>query len=233
MKRFSNIICILTIVVCSLAAATDAAQFNQAHTKLMKTLENLHPTGSAEVLIAAEKEQYKPEEAFDLRFRVEEDGYIALMHISTEGDIVFFAPSYWIPARVEGGKVYSIKEFQIPISIAPPGGIETINLFYSKTPFNLFDADINEDREFYQIRHDEVEKLAALTKKLEELDKYEWSGNGTVVHIINPDKVTRDLPGVLVPPISTTGTTGKDVLFPPIETTGSAGHSEGPVDPTE
>ena len=72
--------------------------------------------------------------------------------------------------------------------------------------------------------HDE-DRIQVLSYSLDLLAKTEWSGDSLQIRV---GPLTRDpSPGIgVVPPIGTTGTTGKDILFPPIGTTGSTGHSD-------
>ncbi len=226
-NRIFTFIILVGVMFFGITGEADGKEFSKAHSQLMEKLESLQPGKSIKVLIATAKDTYYKGDDFELRFQVNKDSYVILMHISTEGDITFFAPSHWMDSKVTAGQVYStITDFNLPVQVGPPGGIETINLFCSTQQIELFETVFDKNNQFYRIEHDDDAKLNVLAERLGQLERVNWAGSGLVVTIIDPDAVTtRALPGVLVPPIGTTGTSGRDTLFPPIGTTGTTGHS--------
>jgi hypothetical protein len=207
--------------------------------QLMEKLENLVPGETLEVKMGTEKEQYDAGEPLEIRFLANKDSHIILMDISTDGSITFLAPSHQVPdPRIEAGIVYSTGspspstdentsyDLGMKITVAPPDGIETINLFCSPEKIDLFEADF-EQEPFYTIMPDDEERLKALLDRLEQLEQSEWSGQSIKIHI-GPElpEGVRAVPrkyGAL-PPIGSTGTTGK--FFPPIGSTGTTGKTE-------
>ena len=152
--------------------------------QVMRKLESLSPGDSIIVDMGTEKDVYNVGDSFEMRFRVSKDSYVTIMHISTTGDITFFAPNSIVPeAKVEGGRVYStLYDFKLPLEVAPPGGYETINLFCNIEKIDLFDADFAKEG-FYSIKHDDDERLRDLLRRLEELERHEWSGNSVTIEI--------------------------------------------------
>jgi hypothetical protein len=194
------------------------------YTQLMEQLARLTPSETIDVQMGPEKDQYELGEPFEMRLQVDQDCYIVLMDISTNGDITFIVPSIQVPeGKVEAQRVYStLHDFGLEITIAPPSGIETLNLFCSSEKIELFEADF-EREPFYTISKDDQERIQDLMARLEQLQNYEWSG-GSVQIFIGPK--SRAVPRKLgaLPPIAATGTTGK--FFPPIGSTGTSGKTD-------
>ena len=208
----------------------------------MNKLESLTPGETIDVKMGTEKEKYQIGDPFEMRFMVSQESYIILMDISTNGDITFIAPSVKVPdSTIEKERVYStLHDFGLNITVAPPIGVETINLFCSAEKLALFEVDLKKEP-FYTIASDDEERLKKLLASLEELEKSEWSGNSVSFLIEDPQKGgtrgqfskrggvlpaigTTGTTGKFFPPIGTTGTTGK--ALPAIGTTGTTGHSE-------
>lgn len=217
--------------------AKELNEYNSTYQKVIKKLESLTPGDTIDVRMGTEKELYNFYEPLEIRFLASEDSYITLMALSTDGDIMFLAPSRYIPdTRIEGGKVYStgllaeptsdqdlaVYDFGMRIKVAPPQGIEVINLLCSTEKIELFETDFEKEA-IYMIKPEDEDRLNALLDRLsqlEQLEKSKWSG-GSVQIFIN----MRPRPGVrkfgALPPIESTGTTG--IFFPPIESTGTTG----------
>ncbi|MCP4374361.1 MAG: DUF4384 domain-containing protein [Deltaproteobacteria bacterium] len=224
----------------------------------MEKLENLTPGDTMGVLVGTEKDQYEFGTELEIRFMASKDCYITLMSISNELDtsnkyvpvsIVFFIPGKeFSNNKIEAERVYSTAQYlDLPIRIAPPDGLETINLFCSPEKIKLFEADEADlEKGLYIIRTDDKKRLQELSDRLDQLSKYEWAGNSVTIQIgyvppptptPDPDAqklTTRAIPykfqkgdltqpnaSKFFPPIETTGTGGK--FFPPIETTGTGG----------
>ena len=246
MKKIISVCIILSLfsVFFVRVSGTDAEMktFAEGYKELMDKLENLKPGDSIDVKIGTEFEEYKVGDPFEMRFMASKDCYVVLMDISTNGDITFIAPSVVMPEnKVEGERVYStLSDFNMNIKVAPPGGIETINILCSPEPFNLFEHDFDKEP-LYTIETHDKDRIEKLTEKLNLLEQIEWAGNSVSFLIKDPKVGARGsfskrggvLPpigstgttGKFFPPISSTGTTGKSVL-PPIGSTGTTGHSE-------
>ena len=212
------------VSLCPLTEAQEAG-FSSAYEELMDRLENLTPGETIEVNMGTEKDQYDLDDPFEIRFQVSKESYIILMHISSKGDITFIAPSAQVPDnKVEAQRVYStLQDFEMNIKIAPPTGVEIINIFSSTEKIDLFDADFTTEP-FYTISKDNEERIKSLISRLDQLNDLEWSG--TSVQILIGQKPVATSRAVsrkfgAIPPVGTTGTAGK--FFPPVGTTGSAG----------
>lgn len=239
----------MILLVCSifLWSNTEAEEQQQSpYDQLMQTLENLRPQESPmEVLIATEKERYEFGETLDIRFQANQDCYLILMNISLTkdpasmgmeylpGDIFFLVPSHNVSDnRIKGGQRYStLADFDMYIEGEPPAGTEIVNLFCSPEKIDLFDADLNENKPFYIVKPDDEKKLKELIMRLEQLKNQKWSGNSVAIRlgwgtVAKGGKTRGNWKKGFIPPISTTGTTGKEILFPPIGTTGTTGHTE-------
>ncbi|MCP4401038.1 MAG: DUF4384 domain-containing protein [bacterium] len=236
MKKITSLCIILNLFSLFLLHANGAGAemktFSPSYKKLMDKLENLTPKNSINVNIGTEFEEYKVGDPFEMRFMASEDCYVVLMDISTNGDITFIAPSVvMLDNKVEGERVYStVSDFNMNIKVAPPGGIETINILCSPEKFDLFEYDVKEESLYIIKTHDE-ERIRKLIESLEQLEQHEWAGNSVSFKIKDPQikKSTRGAftkKGGVLPPIGTTGTTGK--FFPPIGSTGTTGKSALP-----
>jgi hypothetical protein len=233
---------IVAIVVLGLLAAgvfVEAAEQNSKYEQLLEKLENLTPGDTVEVRMGTEKDQYDVGDPFEVRFWASEDCYIVLMDISTDGTITFLTPSRLVPDnQIEGGRVYSsgifgespseekaVYDLGMQITVAPPKGIETLNLFCSPQKLELFDTDFAK-APFYTIAPDDEERITDFMNRLDRLEQLEWSGASVHVRIGPETGLTRAVPkkhGAL-PGIGSTGSTGK--FFPPIGTSGSTGKTE-------
>jgi hypothetical protein len=202
--------------------------------EVMDRLEYLTPTDVIEVRMGTEKDEYMVGDPFEVRFMVSDACYMVLMDIGTVtkdvltekmgyGAITFLVPSYKVlENKIEPGRVYSsLYDFNMKIRVAPPAGVETVNLFCSRQPLNLVDSNFDQEK-IYTIEPHEDQKLQKLLQQLEHLEEAEWSGSSVSFLIKEPGSNARPIPkkfGAL-PPMGATGTTGK--FFPPV----------GKVDPT-
>ena len=222
-------VCTLMLVSCGVlflsASGAQEGEENLLYQQLMEKLESLTPGEDIEVKMGTEKEQYEVGDPFEIRFQTNKDCYVVLMDISsahkdTYGDITFLLPNSKFPDhKIEAGRVYStLFDFGMNMTVAPPYGIEVINLFCSTKKVELFEADF-EKESFYKIQYNDEGRLKVLSDRLDQLKQTEWSGNSVKVQI----GISRSMPrkhGAL-PPIGSTGTTGK--FFPPIGSTGTTG----------
>ena len=219
------VMCLLLVVNMFLYTTAEAEEETapSLYSQVMDKLESLTPGETIDVSMGTEKEEYEIGESFEMRFEVSQDSYIILMHISSDGNITFITPSATVPAeKLEGERVYSTRyDFDLPLKVIGPGGIETINLFCSPDKIELFDIDF--DKVFSTVNVDDEEGLRKLLENLEQLEEIEWSGN-SVSFLIKGARGQFSKRGGLIPPIGSTGTTGK--FFPPIGSTGTTGHSE-------
>ena len=234
MKKISTVYIILSMLSISLIHAAGAGAemktFSPAYQELMDKLENLKPGDAIDVKIGTEFEEYKVGDPFEIRFMTSKECYVALMDISTNGDIIFIAPSVVMPDnKVEGGRVYStLSDFNMNIKVAPPGGVETINILCSSEPFKLFEHNFEEEP-LYTIKTHDEERIKKLIDSLNQLKQLEWTGNSVSFLIKDPQVGARgsfSKKGGILPPIGSTGTTGK--FFPPIGSTGTTGKSALP-----
>ncbi|MBD3304786.1 DUF4384 domain-containing protein, partial [candidate division KSB3 bacterium] len=159
-------------------------QFSPVYMELMEKLEDLNPHETIQVKMGVEKERYDIGDPFEIRFQASEDSYITLMDISTNGDITFIAPSQQVrDTQIEGGRVYStLYDFDLNITIAPPIGVEVINLFCSAEKVQLFETTF-EQTPFYTISKDDEEELKQLIARLDRFKDVEWSGSSVKVLI--------------------------------------------------
>ncbi len=231
MRKRTGTILVMVVLLLSVfhdtgANAQEQPIFSETYKQVIKTLETLSPGDSIQVDMGTEKDTYNVGDSFEMRFRVSKDSYVTIMHISTSGDILFFAPNSAVPeVQVEGQRVYStLYDFNLPIEVAPPGGYETINLFCSPKKIDFFQTDFDTES-FYEIKHDDESRLKDLQKRLEQLQRQEWSGNSVTIEIKGTRAFLKKAGGAL-PPIGSTGTSGK--FFPPIGSTGTAGKSALP-----
>jgi len=248
-----HVFCIVAMVLLACGfflwsvSGAQEAKINPAYQQVIEKLGSLQPGKTIAVNMGTQKEQYDFGEPFEIRFMASQESYIMLMHISAEGTITFFAPSRQIPpnTRIKEGKVYStgvypgpkseeekLYDFGLKLTTARPGGTETINLFCSTKKIDLFTADF-EKEPFYTIAPSDEKRLQALSDRLDQLQQSEWSG-GSIKIKIGPElkpkfdvraaakQISRKF-GAL-PPISSTGTTGK--FFPPIGSTGTTGKTD-------
>jgi len=245
-------VCILAIglLVCGFflwsASAAQEAQINPAYQQLIEKLGSLQPGKTIEVNMWMQKDQYNLKEPIEIRFQASKDCYWILMDVSPDRSIAFLAPSYYVrDNRIKGSKVYStganssptseaekLYDFGLKITAAPPGGMETIYLFCSPEKITLFEADFQETQ-FYTITPDDEKRLKALVVGLDQLQQSEWSGSSVQIHIGPKSKAKFDTRGAAkeiprkfgaLPPIGSTGTTGK--FFPPIGSTGTTGKTD-------
>ena len=217
----------------SMLEAKQLDEYNPTYQQVIKKLESLTPGDTIDVRIGTEKDMYKEGEPLEVRFLASRDSYITLMAISTDGSLLFLAPSHYIQdTKIEGGKVYStgllspsaadkeaLYDFGMKMRVAPPQGIEVINLFCSTEKVELFKADF-ETEPVYEIKPEDEKRLEALFDSLDQFENTEWSGRSVQIFInMRPRPGVRKFGGL--PPIGSTGTTGK--FFPPIGSTGTTG----------
>ncbi len=232
-RRLYAIVSLLfsVFVFCASAGEAEMKTFSPAYGELMTMLENFRPENSIDVNIGTEFEEYKIGDPFEMRFMTSEACYIVLMNISSGGDITFITPSAVMPDnKVDGGRVYSTRsDFDMDIKVAAPEGIETINIFCSSEPLDLFHYD-GEKEPLYTIKSSDEVRLTKLIENLKRLEQIDWSGNSVSFKITDPAStrrtraIFRKRGGGALLPIGSTGTTGK--FFPPIGTTGTTGKSE-------
>jgi hypothetical protein len=243
-KLLCRIFMILLLSCCLLVLSVSGAQEDSAESvyqQLLQKLESLTPGNTIEVRMGTEKEEYNVKEPFEARFQTNKDCYIVLMDIAapeegtdgtiTYGGITFLIPSSYSPDnKVEGRRVYStLHDFKLGLTVAPPYGYETLNLFCSTEKLDLFDADF-EKEPVYTIKPDDEEKIRKLLDRLDRLNAYEWSGN-SVSFLITGDQAVKGVRSAIprkfgaLPPIGSTGTTGIK-WFPPIGSTGTTGKTD-------
>ncbi len=237
------------------------ADTSPLYEQVLGKLESLTPGETIEVRMGTEKERYDTGELLEIRFWASKDSYITLMALSTDGNITFLAPSRQVPdTKIEGGKVYStgspsgpvsaeetLYDLSMKITVMPPNGTETINLFCSPAKIDLFEADFDKEP-FYMITPANEERLKTLLDRLDQLEQFEWSGTSIKI-LIGPEPTPMPMPGLkkgmprkpglppvpesakmiprkfgALPPIGATGTTGK--FFPPIGSTGTTGKTD-------
>jgi hypothetical protein len=203
----------------------------EVYYQVLAKLEELKPEGSIQMRMGTEKNRYQLGDPFEIRFMTQDDCYVILLDIGSsskgnDGDIQFLFPSrQFSDNKLKGGKVYSTAyDFKMEkMKVGPPEGVETINIFCSPEKLNLFETDFKEN-EYYIIKPTEAEKLSALLERLNQLEPHAWSGTSLQVFIGDTKRELRKY-GAL-PPISSTGTTGK--FWPPINSTGTTGKTETP-----
>lgn len=234
MKKITSVYIILSLcsmlLLHAIGVEAEMKTFSPAYKTLMDKLENLTPGEAIDVKIGTEFEEYKVGDPFEMRFMVSQACYVVLMDISTNGDITFIAPSVvMLDNKVEGERVYStLSDFNMNIKVAPPGGIETINILCSPEKFDLFEHDFEQEPLYTVKTHDE-ERIKKLLASLAQLEQLEWAGNSISFLIKDPQVGARgsfSKKGGILPPIGSTGTTGK--FFPPIGSTGTTGKSALP-----
>lgn len=238
MCKITRIFAIL-LLTCSILvlsfSGTQAEKETLPYDQLMSRLESLTPGETIEVRMGTEKKQYDFGDALEVRFQTSKDCYIVLMDISSpakdsipgeappEESITFLLPNYQFPdIKIEGNRVYStLHDFNMNITVAPPKGHETLNLFCSAQKVEFFDADFNNEP-FYAIAHNDQERIEILADHLNQLKNHEWAGNSVQIQIGPVMGLSRGIrkKGALNP-IGSTGTTGK--FFPPLQPTGTTG----------
>ncbi len=206
-------------------------QITDLYQQVLEKLEALTPGKTIELRMGTEKDQYEFGDPFELRFWVSQDCYVVLMDISRSQlettRITFLLPNGQFPDnKIKGSNVYStVHDFGMNMKVAPPEGVDTINLFCSIEKIDLFKADFKKEP-YYTIKSYDEDRLKKLLESLDRLKNYEWSGGSVMIRIssggrslsIGPTGTTGKLP-----PIGATGTTGK--FFPPIGATGTTGKS--------
>ncbi len=191
---------------------------------LTKKLQSLKSNSSIEVKMGTNKEIYNIGDVVEMRFQVSNECYLSILHVSANGDMTFLVPNAEHPdVKIEPDTVYStLQHFDLGMTAAEPKGVEALNIFCIAQQFDLFDADFEKEA-YYSITKNDEKRLQNLLTRLDQLKDYEWSGNSQKIGI---GYRTRGGPIGAIPPIGTTGTSGK--WFPPIGTTGTVGHSESP-----
>lgn len=201
--------------------------------QVLEALEDLQPGSSLEVRLGTEKDVYTIGEPFEVRFMVSDACHMVLMDIGASsgetegappqyGPIMFLAPSYKaVDNRLEPGKVYStLYDFDLKFRVAPPSGYETVNMFCSPEPLELFEPDFEEEP-LYTIMPDDTEKLAKLLENLQILKQQEWAGSSVSFLITENQGARAALPKKFgkLKPLGGTGTTGKteDRFFPELD----------------
>lgn len=248
MKRIIQIsmlgLMLVSVLGHSAVLAQQTPAENALYLQVIDKLEQLKPTPGIDVVIGTEKDEYLVTEPMEFRFQANKDCYMVLMDIGaawltdnklTYGDITFLVPNArFRDNKIEGGRVYStVYDFNLPITVVPPSGYDTVNLFCSPQPFNLFETDFD-GQMAYTITPNDDEKLRNLLTHLEQLEQQQWGGSSVSFLIKDPND---PLPlseamarGVrkygAMPPIGATGTTGKGKFFPPIGATGTTGNQK-------
>ena len=233
---------IATVVLCYVLGLSALAVENEetyaVYLKVLEKLEYLTPGDSIDVRMGTEKDEYFVGEPVEIRFMASETCHIILMDIGAAtknqvtgdmeyGPISFLIPYYKLPEKqIEAGYVYSTShDLEMRIKVAHPIGYETVNLFCSPEPLDLFSPDFTKEK-IYIIQPDDTERLQKLLQQLERLEQQEWSGSSVSFLIKDPSLGTpKDLPkkfGAL-PPIGGTGSTGKGKFWPPLGATGTTG----------
>ena len=239
-KFLVRLIMLLAVLWSCFAASALGAEGDTAKSRdqqLLETLERLTPKETIDINVGTAKDQYDFGEPFELRFQTNQDCYVVLMDISmidvkddassetkTQlSNITFLFPNYrFTEQKIQGGRVYStLTDFGLKITVAPPDGYETFNIFCSPQPLNLFPSDFAQEQ-FYVITPDDEKRLTALLAQLASLKKSDWSGNSVQVRLGPRKRGMRKFGAI--PPIGSTGTTGK--WFPPIGSTGTTGKTE-------
>ena len=217
----------LTIGWSGVAFAEDI-QFSETYRNVIKTLEELKPSDSMKIVIGTQKQSYEIGESFEARFQSDQACHIALMDISTNGDITFLAPSqYFQKTQIEAGRVYSTEtDMGLKMKVSTPKGTEALNIFCTKEPFDFFEADLTKEA-VYTIPANDAARLKELQHRLAQLRDVEWTGSSVTFGIgMIPKSITRgdfQKRGILKP-IDATGSTGR--MLWPVDATGSTGHTE-------
>ncbi len=228
--RVMKLMCIIVMAIgWSGIVVAEEVQFSEAYHTVMKTLEELKPSDSMKIVIGTQKQSYEIGESFEARFQSDQACHLALMDISTNGDITFLTPSqYFQDSQIEAGKVYSTEtDLGLKMKVSTPKGTEALNIFCTKEPFDFFEADLKKET-VYTIPANDTDRLKDLQHRLEQLNDVEWTGSSVTFGIGMTPKgsITRgDLQkrGILKP-IDATGSTGRALW--PIDATGSTGHKE-------
>lgn len=238
MKRMVHISLLSLILIAvpgnGIILAQQTSADNSLYLQVIEKLEQLQPSQDIEVLIGTEKDAYNVDEPMEFRFQTSHDCYMVLMDIAAAqylendqikyGDITFLVPNANLrDNKVQGGRVYSTRyDFNLKLTVAPPSGFDTVNLFCSPQPITLFETDF-EGQIAYVITPEDDEKLRRLLTHLEQLEQQPWAGSSVSFAIHHPG--TRGVPKKFgaMPPIGATGTTGKGKFFPPIGATGTTG----------
>ena len=210
-------------------AFAEEIQFSETYHKLMKTLEELKPSDTMKIVIGTQKKNYEIGESFEARFQADQPCYMALMDISTNGDIAFLAPSqYFQHSEIEAEKVYSTDaDLGLKIKVSTPKGTEALNIFCTREPFALFETDLKKEA-VYTIPANDTVRLDKLQRRLEQLNEIEWAGSSVSfgIGMVPKGSTTRgefQKRGILKP-IDATGSTGR--MLWPVDATGSTGHTE-------
>lgn len=234
-KYITRLFVILLLPCCVLvlsAGEVFGAKTSPMYEQVLEKLTQLTPGAFIEVRIGTAKQKYEIDEPFEVRFQSNKDCYFVLMHIDADGNITFLAPSAVIPDnRMKADRVYStgatvplasdqkeLYDFGMRITASPPRGYETINLFCSVERIDLFKVDFDNEP-LYSITPNDEEKLQSLLSRLDQLQKFDWSGTSVTYKVGEVRAVPRKHGGLK--PIGSTGTTGK--WFPPVGSTGTTG----------
>lgn len=238
MKRIIHVSLVSLILIAILGSSIVLAQQTPAdkssYLQVIEKLERLQPSQDIKVLIGTEKDEYLVDEPMEFRFQASHDCYVVLMDIAAAqyitndqidyGDITFLVPNAHLrDNKIQGGRVYStLYDFNLRITVAPPSGYDTVNLFCSPQPLNLFETSFDNEM-VYVITPDDDEKLQNLLTHLEHLEQQQWAGSSVSFLINHPG--SRGVPKKFgaMPPIGATGTTGKEKFFPPLTGTPGAG----------
>ncbi|GAK53912.1 hypothetical protein U14_05187 [Candidatus Moduliflexus flocculans] len=207
----------------------EETQFSETYNTVMKTLEELKPSDTMKIVIGTQKKNYEIGESLEARFQADQPCHITLMDISTNGDISFLIPSqYFQHTGIEAQKTYSTDaDLGLKIKVSMPKGTEALNIFCTREPFALFEADLKKEA-VYTIPANDTARLEKLHSRLEELKGIEWAGSSVTfgIGMIPKGSITRgefQKRGILKP-IDATGSTGR--MLWPVDATGSTGHTE-------
>lgn len=210
-------------------AFAEEVQFSETYRNVIKTLEELKPSDSMKIVIGTQKQSYEIGEAFEARFQADQACHIALMDISTNGDITFLAPSqYFQDTQIEAGRVYSTEtDLGLKMKVSTPKGTEALNIFCTSKPFDFFETDLKKET-VYTIPANDTARLKELQHRLEQLNDVEWTGSSVTfgIGMVPKGSITRgdfQKRGILKP-IDATGSTGRALW--PIDATGSTGHTK-------
>lgn len=240
--RIAMIVLLGSLLFLSNACAQDDFEVSlPLQMQVLDALENLLPSQKLVVHVGTDKERYHVGEPIEVRFQANYDCYIVLMRIAADGTISFFIPSQQAEKnRFKAKRVYStVHDLKITIPASSTSGTEVINLFCSFKKIDFFTTNFKKEPIYTIPPTDEI-RLKQLLEHLNQLKKYEWSGNSAILPIeAAPKPKMRSLRiapveqevmffqklGAL-PPIDSVGTTGR--WFPPIDTTGTTGKTDTP-----
>lgn len=186
--------------------------------QVLDQLTQLTPSAEVGLQMEADRVNYPFETEMELRFVVDQDGYVLLMRIAPDGAITFPLPEQ----PVLGGQVYSTgdavgtvssdtmaQSLGLGLIAGTKRGSEVFNLVYSPEKLDWFSGDFAHDPA-YTITPTDEERLQLLLTRVAELSQTPWSGTSVSV-LIGPmlkNAVPRKYGAI--PPIHATGSAGKE-----------------------